>query len=333
VETYLLTRTDVEKVLDMVSCINSVEKAFRLYGQGKIQMPPKTFLEFPEYNGDTRNHSAYIPELGIAGIKASSVHPDNNSRQLETVIGAIILIDPSNGFPLAFMDGTYITRMRTGAAGGLAVKYLAQKRAEKIGFVGAGRQAQALFEALMVVHPEIKNLKVYDIDHDKAGAFAGYCRARHQVEVEIVDELTEAVTDCIIVNTCTSSRQPLFNHTDVSPGTHINAIGADAEGRQEMSSSVLKNAYLVIDDWNEASRAGEINVPFNMGEISREDIAATLSEIILGKKEGRSSEDQITVFDSAGIAIQDIVTAWDVYHRLVENHTFKKQLRSIRLLI
>ncbi|MBD3383215.1 MAG: ornithine cyclodeaminase family protein [candidate division Zixibacteria bacterium] len=331
-ETYIISRSIIENALDMELCLASVEKAFRLYGQDKIQMPAKTFLEFPQFNGDLRNHSTYVPDLDIAGIKASSVHLDNSTFKLETVVGTIILIDPKNGFPLAILDGTYITRMRTGAAGGLAAKYLANPDIEQVGFVGAGNQARSLFEALITVHPEIKKAIVYDIKPDKAEAFARFCREHKNLEVEVVEEIDKAVTGCGIVNTCTSSRQPLFDDSVVSPGTHINAIGADAEGKQEMSSQVIKNAYLVIDSWLETSRTGEINVPFHMGEISQSDIDATLSEVILGIKTGRSSADQVTVFDSAGIAIQDIVTAWDVYQSLMQAGSDRDGLLTVDLL-
>ncbi len=330
--TYLIKKSDVAKVLDMESCIESVESAFRLCGQKKIQMPPRSYLTLEEYNGDIRSMLAYIAEFPIAGVKAESVHPNNYKLDLPTVMATILLLDPGSGFPIAMVDGTQITNMRTGAAGGIAARYLANKKIDIVGFVGAGKQARALFEALMIVHPEIKKIKVYDIIRKHSVSFAEYCTSGHTVEVEIVDEIAGAVTGCGIVNTSTAARKPLFNDAIVSPGTHINAIGADAEGKQEMSSTILKNAILIVDDWNKASNFGEINVPYHMGEITRADIQAEMGEIVIGKKEGRTSENDITVFDSVGLAIQDIITAWNVYKWLMENEEYKSNLQDVSFL-
>ena len=330
--TYLIKKSQVAKVLDMNSCIESVETAFRLYGLRKVQMPAKSYLIFDDYNGDTRSMPAYIPDFPIAGIKAVNVHPDNYKIDLPTVMATILLIDPKNGFPIALIDGTLITNMRTGAAGGVAAKYLANKNIEVAGFVGAGKQAQTQYDAMMIVHPEIRKIKVFDINKEHSESFAQYCTSGFKVEVEIAESISGAVTGCGIVNTTTSSRRPLFDSSVVSPGTHINAIGADAEGKQELSASILKKAVLVIDDWTQASHSGEINVPLHMGEITKDDIDSELGEIIIGKKDGRRSENDITVFDSTGLALQDIVTAWDVYNRLIKNEEYRSELPVVNFL-
>ncbi len=328
-QTILIKRADVEKVLDMRACVESVETAFRLSGLKKVKMPPKAFLYFENFNGDLRTMSAYLPDLPIAGMKSVNVHPDNANKQLPTVMAIILLIDPATGMPLALIDGTYITNMRTGAAGGVASKYLANKEIEKAGFVGAGTQARYQLDAIMLVHPEIRQVAAYDINHDKLLGFLEYASSKYNVDAIGADELKDAVSGCGIVSTTTSSRRPLFDDSIVSPGTHINAIGADAEGKQELSASVLKKSVLVIDDWIEASHSGEINVPVHMGELTRNDINAELGEIITGQKIGRMSPSDITVFDSAGLALQDIVTAWNVYNRLTENEHIRKELQII----
>lgn len=331
-ETLIIRKADIVRVLDMPSCIESVETAFRLYGQKKVQMPARTYLTFDSFNGDLRGMSAYIPEFPIAGIKAVNVHPDNRQRQMPTLMATIILIDPRNGFPLAIMDGTHITNMRTGAGGAVAVKYLANEQIETMGFIGAGTQARSLLDAVMFVRPNISRIKVYDINEKQTQSFKEYCESSYNAKVEIVNEVGDAVQNCGIVNTSTSSRRPLFNERFVSPGTHINAMGADAEGKQEIAASVLKKARLVIDDWAEASHTGEINVPIHMGEVTRNDIYAELGEIVTGQKKGRDSEDDITIFDSAGLALQDIVTAWTAYKRLTENDEYKAGLLCTNLL-
>jgi alanine dehydrogenase len=331
-ETLIIKKADIVRVLDMPSCIDSVETAFRLYGQKKVQMPARSYLTFDNFNGDLRGMSAYIPDFPIAGIKAVNVHPDNRLQQMPTLMATIILIDPRNGFPLAVMDGTYITNMRTGAGGAVATEHLANEEIETMGFVGAGTQARFLLDAILLVRPGISKIKAYDINETQSQNFKHYCETNYRIKCEIVDEIGGAVSDCGIVNTSTSSRRPLFNERFVSPGTHINAMGADAEGKQELASSVLKRARVVIDDWTEASHTGEINVPVHMGEINRGNIYAELGEIVTGQKKGRESGDDITIFDSAGLALQDIVTAWTVYKRLISNEEYKAGLHKTNLL-
>jgi alanine dehydrogenase len=331
-ETLIIKRDDVVRVLDMPSCIDSIETAFRLYGQKKVQMPARSYLTFDSYNGDLRGMSAYIPDFPIAGIKAVNVHPDNRLQQMPTLMATIILIDPRNGFPLAIMDGTHITNMRTGAGGAVATNHLANENIETMGFVGGGTQARFLLDAILRVRPGIRKIKVYDINETQSLKFKDYCQTNYSIQCEIAAGIGGAVQDCGIVNTSTSSRRPLFNERFVSPGTHINAMGADAEGKQEISASVLKKAVLVIDDWTEASHTGEINVPVHMGEIMRNDIYAELGEIVTGQKKGRQTEDEITIFDSAGLALQDIVTAWTVYKRLIGNEEYMADIHKTNLM-
>jgi alanine dehydrogenase len=332
-ETYIIKNSDVSKILDMNICIESVESAFRLFARKNVQIPLISHLFFDEYQGDLRSMPVYIPEYNLAAVKTMSVHPGNRtSNSLPTVIACIVLFDPTTGHPLAYIDGTLITHMRTGAVGGVASKYLANSEIETAGFVGAGRQSMAQLDAMMVVHPEIKKIKVYDLIKEQAEKFKDYCNDKYSPVIEIVEDVDDAVFECGIVNTTTNSRRSLFSDTAVSPGTHINAIGADAEGKQEMSSSILKKARLIIDDWKEVSYSGEINVPYHMGEIKKDDVYADLSEIISGSKDGRKSKDEITVFDSAGLALQDIVIAWDVFKRLTGDEENNKELLLVDFL-
>ncbi|RME19523.1 MAG: ornithine cyclodeaminase family protein, partial [Candidatus Zixiibacteriota bacterium] len=155
-DTHLIKKSDVERVLTMEDTLRVTEDAFRLYGLGKVQMPPKSYLYFEDYFGDLRCMPAYIRDLGAAGIKAVNVHPDNHNANLPTVMATILLVDPKTGFPLAVMDGTHITSMRTGAAGGIAAKYLAKKECKKAAYIGAGMQAETQLAAMVIVKPDVK---------------------------------------------------------------------------------------------------------------------------------------------------------------------------------
>lgn len=320
-DTYLIKKTEIEKVLTMKDCMEATEDAFRYYGKGKVQMPPKSYLYFEDYFGDLRCMPAYIPELGAAGIKAVNVHPENRHAGLPTVMATILLIDPKTGFPLAVMDGTHVTNMRTGAAGGIAIKYLAKDRCKKIAFIGAGNQAQTQLEAAMLARPRLAQATVFDLDKTKAASFATFCKEKFGLEATVADSIHDACAGADIINTTTSSRKPIVMLKDVPKGAHINAIGADAKGKQELDPEILKVAKVVIDDWEQASHSGEINVPISNGQFSHKDVAGELGKVVAKHTKIRKSDDDITVFDSTGLAIQDLTTAWHVYQVMSKGHS------------
>ncbi|RLI77038.1 alanine dehydrogenase [Archaeoglobales archaeon] len=310
-ETLLLTKKEVEKILTMEDTIKAVEHAFEMHGRGLVQMPPKVYLTFDK--GDLRAMPAYLE--GKAGIKWVNSHPDNPKIGLPTVMALLIYNDPETGFPLAVMDAMHITNMRTGAAGGIAAKYLARRDSEVFGFVGCGMQAYTQFIALSTLF-EIERVKVYDINEKSARKFVEFCE---RSGVEAKTESIEVVCDCDVLTTTTPSRKPVVKQDWVVEGVHINAIGADAPGKQELDEKILLRAKIVVDDIEQALHSGEINVAVGKGILKAENIHATIGEIIVGKKSGRESEDEITIFDSTGLAIQDISTASVVYKRAVEN--------------
>ena len=312
-KTSIITKKEVEHVLTPSVANEMVEKAFRAYGLGQVDMPAKTYLHFK--GGDLRAMPAYLYGEGfnIAGIKSVNVHPDNGRLQLPTVMAVVILTDPETGFPLAIMDGTYLTNIRTGAAGAIAVKLLGREDSETAGFVGCGSQARSLLICTMEFR-KLKTIKVWE-RHPKSESAEQFChwaRTAFQLETTTSPNMEEVTTHVDILFTSTPSGKPLVNK--VSPGTHINAMGADAEGKQEISPEILKGAKLVIDDWAQASHSGEINVPIRNRLFSRNHIYAELGEIAANKKRGRTSNKEITLFDSTGLAIQDISCAYRVLY-------------------
>ncbi|MFQ6136090.1 MAG: alanine dehydrogenase [Candidatus Hydrothermarchaeales archaeon] len=311
-----ISSDDVKGLLEMEDVIHAVEEAFRQHGIKQVQMPAKSYLYFKKYNGDLRTMPAYIGALDIAGAKIVNVHPSNPSRGLPTVMAVVILNDPKTGVPIAVMDGTYLTDMRTGAAGGLAAKYLARKDSKVLGLVGAGRQAKTQLRAISSVL-ELEEVKV--TSRTKAGSE----RFKEEMEKVIGLDITikkdvEGVCDSDILVTVTPVREPIVKDEWISEGMHINAIGADAEGKEELEPAILKRAKIFIDDFSQASHSGEINVPLSKGMISRDDIFASLGEVVTGIMPGREGDDEITLFDSTGLAIQDIATGKLVYEKAKE---------------
>ncbi len=290
------------------TAIKCVERAFGDYSKGAVQMPPKTYLYFTEYGGDLRIMPSYSAGLKMAGTKIVNVHPGNPRKGLRTVMASIILTDPETGLPVAFMDGSHITGMRTGAAGAVATKYLARKDASALGVVGAGAQAAYHIAAVARVR-ELKKVVVYDLNPQ---AVRLLIRIMAREGIPVRSGSLEEACSLPIVTTTTPVRKPIVQKEWIRPGTHINAMGADAEGKEELDPSILKRAKIIIDDWAQASHSGEINVPLREGVITPRNIRAVLGDIVTGRKQGRTKDDEITLFDSTGLAVQDLYTAVEV---------------------
>jgi len=310
----ILNQKEIQKIIPLrqiSKVINVVEEAFFEYGMGRVQMPPKNYLDFREYDGDLRIMPAYSQKLKMAGTKIVNVHPQNPKKGLKTVMAVIILNDAKTGLPLAFMDGTYITGMRTGAASGVATKYLARKDAKTLGVIGAGYQSIFQIVAITKVR-KIKEVFVYDILGKRVRELAKIL-AKEKIKIKKAS-LEEAAKQDIVV-TVTPARKPILKRAWILPGTHINAIGADAPGKEELDPKILKKAKIIIDDWHQAICCGEVNVPLSKGIIQKKDLWASLGEIVAGKKIGRKNDKEITIFDSTGLAIQDLFTANYVYKK------------------
>ena len=315
--TLLLKQSEIENLITMKEVVDAVEIAFKAFAERDVQMPPKDYLFFHE--GDLRIMPCYVRSTEEAGVKCVNVHPKNpQNHNIPTVMAIIELIDPETGFPLAVMDGTWVTDMRTGAAAGVATKYLARPDSETLGIIGAGKQACTQLMALNEVM-NIKKAKVYCRTCSTRTNFAKTASELYGFDVEAVDSVEEAVRDVDVVVTTTPSRKPVIKAEWISPGTHINAMGADAPTKQELETRLLLKSKIVIDSWDQASHSGEINVPVSQKVLKQKDIHAKIGEVIIGKKTGRE-DDEITVFDSTGLAVQDVVTAGLIYKRAHEQN-------------
>ncbi len=304
--TLVLRGSDVRALLDMRSTITAVEQAFLDYGQGHAEMPPKAYLVVE--GGDFRAMPAALP--GAAGVKWVNVHPGNpSSNGLPTVMAIIIYSDPATGYPLAIMDATDITAFRTGAAAAVASKYLARRDSRTLGIVGAGKQAQTQLLAHVQLF-RFDMIKVYDISPEAVKRFASLF-PEYPVQAASIQETVSSDIVC----TVTPARAPFLKREWLHPGTHINAVGADAEGKEELEPDALDGAMVVVDDVRQASAAGEINVPVSKGLFHVEDIYAELGQIVAGNKPGRQNPNQVTIFDSTGIGIEDIAIARLIYEK------------------
>ena len=297
----------------MKDALKAVEFAFLRLGQGRVEMPAKIYLYLDKYRGDFRAMPAYIEGGQTCSIKWVNVHPGNRFKGLPTVMATIILSDARNGCPLCIMDGTYITALRTGAAGAVAAKYLARKDSSSVALVGCGVQAEAQLLGLAEIF-RIKEVKVWGRASKEARVFIRKFCSLLKAKMFAASTVQECLKDSDIVVTTTPSRKPLVKLAWLKEGVHINAMGADAKGKQELDPAILKKALVVVDSWEHARHSGEINVPLSKGQLTRQDIYADIGEVVMGKK-GRRSNKEITVFDSTGLAIQDLAVAHIIYQK------------------
>ncbi|MBI2853792.1 MAG: ornithine cyclodeaminase family protein [Chloroflexi bacterium] len=303
--TLLINRKAAVGLLDMSEIMDAVEQAFRDDAEGRSIMPAKTYVQLER--GDFRAMPAALP--GAAGIKWVNVHPNNRRYGLPTVMAVFIYSDPGNGYPLAIMDATDLTAYRTAASSACATKFLARRNARTLGLIGAGRQAQMHLISHALLLP-LEKVKVYDVRPAAVDAFIAQFQQYNVVPASI-----EEAADSDIVCTLTPATKPVVLSQWIKPGTHINAVGADAPGKEELDPSILTKARVIVDGLDQASHGGEINVPISRGLYSREQIWATLGQVITGKKPGRENDQQITIFDSTGLAIEDLAAARVVYRK------------------
>ena len=303
--TFLINRNVAKDLLNIPDVIKVVEDAFRVWAQDKGNMPAKAYLVVEK--GDFRAMPAALP--GAAGIKWVSVHPNNPSQGLPTVMAVLVYNDPETGYPLAVMDATEITAYRTGATAAIASKYLARQDSHSLGIIGAGRQAYTQ----ILAHAEVFDLRLIKVFDCSRAAIERLIKSFPSYPLKECS-LEEAIASDIVC-TLTPSRVPLVKKERVIPGTHINAMGADAEGKEELEPSILREAIVVVDDLSQAGAAGEINVPITRGLFTIDEVYATLGEIIGGEKQGRADEKVVTVFDSTGVAIADIAIAKLIYDK------------------
>jgi len=308
----ILRASDMAGTLAMPDVLALVELAFAERGRGRTEMPAKSYLHFPDRQGVLLIMPGNLPQMGEAAVKLISVHTGNPAKHgLPTLIATIVLVSPDTGEPLCIMDGAYVTGMRTGAASGVATKLLARRDSHVLGLIGAGFQGPFQLEAVRHSMP-VEMVLVNDLVPEKARRLADIAMG-FGLHARACETAEEVVRGCDVLVTATPSDRPIVRNEWVHEGMHLNCVGSYAAGKQEIDPAILKRATVVVDDWEQASHAGEINVPVSRGQFGRADVYAELPEIAAGLKPGRTDDKAITVFDTTGLAIQDVVTAWKAF--------------------
>jgi len=316
--TLVLTRRDVAALLTIDDCTSAVERAFKLYGEGQTQ-PPGVLGVHAEHGGFHIKAGILNLDRPYFAAKVNANFPQNSRRfGLPLIQGVIVLCDAENGYPLAVMDSIEITIQRTGAATAVAARYLARPESETLTICGCGNQGRVSLRALHNLFP-FKEVFAFDLDHCQAEKFAGDLSGETTAKVTPTSELEQAVRKSDVIVTCTPAKQFFLKDAWVRAGSFIAAVGADNEDKQELEPALLRRSKVVADLLEQAASIGELHHAIDLGLMTRDDVYSELGEIVARGKPGRSSPDEIIIFDSTGMALQDVIAAAAVYEKAVSS--------------
>ena len=317
-ELVVLTPREIQCLLSIDDCINAIEQAFRLHGEHKAAPPQVLSVHADD--------GAFHVKPGILNLgrtyfaaKVNGNFPRNGSRSgLPTIQGVVILCDSSNGTPLAVMDSRDITALRTAAATAVAAKYLARKDSQSLTICGCGQQGRVHLKALIHIF-RFSKIFAYDKQEEQAERFSRQLSTELGLIVTPVADLISAVQQSDIVATCTTSCQPILSAEDIRPGTFIAAVGADNPQKQELHPSVIARSKVVCDILEQCAAMGDLHHALEAGVVTKSRIYAELGEVVARLKPGRESETETIVFDSTGMALQDVAAAAVLYEKAERN--------------
>ena len=315
--TLLLGRGEVARLLSLPACIAAVEEVFRAYGEGKV--PPPGVLGIKGEAGGLHIKAGYLPGPRNYIVAKLNTNYAGNRKQgdLPTIQGLILLCDGDNGQPLAVLDSIEITIRRTAAASAVAAKYLARPDSSVVTICGCGAQGRAQVRALRTVLPLAKIL-AFDLNPAAAQALADDMRDELTVEAEAVANLVGAIKQSDVCVTCTTASAFFVRQEDVAPGTFIAAVGADDVHKQEIEPALIATSKVVADHLDQCCAIGDTHHAIAAGLMRKTDVYAELSEVVAGRKPGRTSDSETIIFDSTGVAIEDAVAAVAVYEKACE---------------
>lgn len=307
----ILNAEEVRAALPMNAAIEGMKIAFAQLSSGKAQFPLRSKLDIEQHAGITLIMPAYLSESHDLAVKVVSVFPENLEQGEPTIYAAVLALDAASGRPRALMEGGTLTAIRTGAASGAATDLLGRPEAKTVGLFGSGVQARTQLEAVCTVR-EIEHVYLFSLDQQGAEAFVEELAGCGPIPkgIEIVSSPSDAAQDADIICTATTSSRPVFDAQALKPGTHINAVGSFTPEMQEIGSDTIRKARIYVDSVDAAfDEAGDLIIPLKEGLITKEHIVGELGQVVLGTIPGRSDENEITLFKSVGVAVQDAIAA------------------------
>ena len=313
--TRVLGARDVEALLDIDASVAAVARAFLLHGTGQSLAPSSLAIDASPGTAHVKAAGLAIDGRRFIVAKMNVNIPGNPARRgLPTIQGVIVLCDADTGCPLAVMDSIVVTTRRTAAATAVAARYLAREDADALTVYGCGEQGFAQVHALSRVRP-VRRVYLFDLEHDRSEALARRVTSELGIGAEATRDPVRALASSQLCVTCTTATAPILHRADVRPGTFIAAVGADNPHKQEIDPSLFANATVVVDLLNSCAANGDLHHAINAGLMTRNDVHAELADLVTGRAVGRTSADEITIFDSTGTAIQDVAAAVFVYER------------------
>ena len=312
--TLILVAADIERLLDLPTCMAAVERAFVAHAEGRTFGPAVLGIHVPGGGFHVKAAGTAAPQPRFAA-KLNANFPGNGQRfGLPTIQGVVVLSDAENGFPLAVMDSGTITVLRTAAATGLAAKVLARRDARVATVCGTGAQGRAQLRALALARP-LARVFAFDLDPARARTFAAAMTGELGVPVEVANDLVGAARQSDLIVTCTPSRRYFLEPDMVRPGAFIAAVGADSEDKQEIAPDLMAQAKVVADVRAQCAQIGDLHHAIAAGAMRESDVHAELADILAGRRPGRDNPHEITMFDSTGTALQDVAAAALVHER------------------
>lgn len=317
-EILILREEDILKAVDIKDIIEADKEALKNYSDGGSDIPLRTVIDVDKDSSSTAIFMpGFIKDKNALGMKIIDIYPDNIEKGLVTSPSTMILIDNDNGFVKAILDGTILTRLRTGAVSGAATEVLANEDARSFLLIGTGGQAGTQLEAVLAVR-DIEEAYVFDVNYERAEVFAKEMNEKlkgYGAKILAIKELDEVLGDVDIITTVTTSKKPVFDGNKVKKGVHVNSVGSYTPDMQETPPELLVRAGKIFTDTKEGviEEAGDVIIPMNEGKISKEKVAHELGDLLLGREVGRESKEEITWFKTVGFAGLDLVAGEKIY--------------------
>jgi ornithine cyclodeaminase/alanine dehydrogenase len=320
-KTLLLKKEEVGRLICMNEVIGAVEEAYKAFNSDQVEQPDYIGIDLPSPRGEIDFKLGYYKANELISMKASSGGFINNPTEhgVPSGMATIFLFDARSGALICVMDGSLILGLRTGASGAVSVKALARKNARKLTSIGTGNQARMQIRAINEIM-KIEEIHAWDSNPDTLSKYKSDIESEFGIPVIMANSKKEAVEQADILITTTRGTGSLVEADWVRPGTHIVAIGTDQRGKQELDPELFRNAKIIVDSVLQCTEKGETWHPLKRNIIAKGDIHGEIGEILLGRKPGRESDDEITIFDSTGMAIQDNTTASKIYQNAIANN-------------
>ncbi len=313
----IVNQSEVPQLLPMKECIDVMAEALKRLSEGDVILPLRPVMWLPEKVGALGMMPGYIGSQAIMGLKVVSVFPGNHGTDYDSHMGAVMLFETQHGSPLALVDASEITAIRTAAVSGVATKLLARSDASDLCILGSGVQARSHLEAMLVVRA-IKRVRVWSRNEDHTRQFAAEESKRYGITIEPMASAQQAVEGASLICTTTAAPQPILHGDWIASGAHINAVGSSVAFTRELDTAAVVKSRLFVDRRESTvNEAGDYLVPRQEGAITEDHIQGEIGDVLLGKVKGRQSQDEITLFKSLGLAVEDVAAAYHVYNQAV----------------